>query len=297
MGTGSTTGGNGRRRFARVLVAAIALLLLPLLLQLPLQLQPLLPLAPVLDSSSAAAARQEQGAWHGGKQVAIVIDDFGNRMNGTEEMLQLPFPITVAVMPFLPSTKQDAELAHSKGYEVIVHLPLEPVKGKPEWLGPGGIKTSMDDDEVRKRVEQAIDDVPYAVGMNNHMGSKVTADERVMRIILQVCKERGLYFLDSRTTFKTVVPKVSAELQVPALANNIFLDDIYSQSHVAKQLGLVERHLGDHDVCIAIGHVGPPGKHTAAALRQASSTLAAKANMVTLSQLLPLSAEDKLILP
>ena len=70
-------------------------------------------------------------------ELAIVIDDFGNNMKGTEDMLNLPVPITVAIMPFLPTSKEDAIHAHDKGHEVIIHLPLEPKKGKKSWLGPG----------------------------------------------------------------------------------------------------------------------------------------------------------------
>ena len=73
------------------------------------------------------------------KKAAIVIDDFGNQMSGTEEMMELPVPFTAAIMPFLPTTKQDAELAHSHGKDVIVHMPMEPVKGKKSWLGPGAL--------------------------------------------------------------------------------------------------------------------------------------------------------------
>lgn len=128
------------------------------------------------------------------KELAIVIDDFGNNMKGTEEMLNLPVPITAAIMPFLSTTERDARMAHEKGHEVIVHLPMEPKKGKKSWLGPGAITTDLSDEEIRKRVEQAIESVPYAVGMNHHMGSKATEDERVMRIVLSVCKDIELYF-------------------------------------------------------------------------------------------------------
>lgn len=89
--------------------------------------------------------------------------------------------------------QKDAIAAHEKGMDVIVHMPMEPKSGRPEWLGPGAITSSLTDAEVRERVEKAIDDVPYAIGMNNHMGSKVTSDKRIMSIVLDVCRERGLF--------------------------------------------------------------------------------------------------------
>jgi uncharacterized protein len=126
------------------------------------------------------------------KELAIVIDDFGNNMEATEEMLNLPIFITAAIMPFLSTIERDAELANEKGHEVIVHLPMEPKKGKKCWLGPGAITTDLSNEEIRKRVENVIANVPHAVGMNHHMGSKVTEDERAMRVVLEVCQEKGL---------------------------------------------------------------------------------------------------------
>ncbi|MFF2093940.1 divergent polysaccharide deacetylase family protein [Paenibacillus sp. NPDC058174] len=233
------------------------------------------------------------------RQVALVIDDFGNNMNGTEEMLNLPIKFTVAVMPFMPTTKQDAEEAHRLGHDVIVHMPMEPNKGLKSWLGPGAITTDMSDAEIRKRVEEAIDEVPHAIGMNNHMGSKVTADERVMRVVLQVCKERGLFFLDSRTTFKTVVPKITQELGVPTVSNDVFLDDVYTEAHISKQIGIVRKFLEQHDNCVVIGHVGAPGKKTAAVLRQSIPVMQSNEHIqfVKAADMLSPSPGDPFILP
>lgn len=219
-------------------------------------------------------------------KLGIVIDDFGNNMDGTAEMLELPIPLTVAVMPFMPSTKQDAELAFSKNHEVLVHLPMEPVKGKRSWLGPGAITTDLSDEEIRSRVQKAIDNVPHAIGINNHMGSKATADERVMRVVLTVCKERGLKFLDSRTTPKSVIPKIAKELGVPYMMNRLFFDDVYTMSHISKQMNLLCKSLASNDEnYIAIGHVGSPGKKTAEVLRRNIPKLQQVAELVFASQL------------
>ena len=233
------------------------------------------------------------------RQIAIVIDDFGNNMDGTEEMLRLPVKFTVAVMPFMPTTREDAEEAHRLGHDVLVHMPMEPNKGLKKWLGPGAITVDLSDEEIRKRVNDAIDNVPHAIGMNNHMGSKITADERVMRIVLAVCKERGLFFLDSRTTYKTIVPKVTQELGVPLVSNDVFLDDVYTEQHISKQLGVIQKHLETHNSCITIGHVGAPGKKTAAVLRQSIPVMQANSNVkfVKVSQMLPASLGDPLVIP
>jgi len=219
------------------------------------------------------------------KPLAIVIDDFGNNMVGTEEMLNMPVPITAAIMPFLPSTKKDAELAFSKGHDVFVHMPMEPVRGKRSWLGPGAITSDLSNEEIRKRVNEAIDQVPHAVGMNNHMGSKITVDPRIMRVVLSVCKERGLMFLDSKTTHKSVVSSIARELGVPVIENRLFFDDVYTTAHISKQMRLLHSNLGKHPYFVAIGHVGPAGKKTASIIREAIPALQKEAKLVKASQL------------
>lgn len=219
------------------------------------------------------------------KKAAIVIDDFGNDMYGTKEMMNLPFPITTAVMPFLPTTKRDAEWAHKNGHEVIVHLPMEPKSGsKDKWLGPGAITTDLTENEIRQRVNAAIDDVPYAVGINNHMGSKVTADPRVIRIILEECKKKGIYFLDSHTNYRSIVSKTASKVGVPCIENHIFLDDVNTKGHISKQIKLLQEHLLDHDQCVVIGHVGAR-KKTAEVLKEVIPDLTADIEFVPVSRL------------
>ncbi|MBD2847907.1 divergent polysaccharide deacetylase family protein [Paenibacillus sp. IB182496] len=230
-------------------------------------------------------------------KIALVIDDFGNGMNGTAQMKKLPIAFTAAIMPFMPTTKADAEAMFQLGHDVIVHLPMEPNQGKPEWLGPGAILTRMSDEEIRSRTEAAIQDVPHAVGMNNHMGSKATSDPRVMRIVLQVCKEHGLFFLDSRTTHRSVISQIGSELDVAVLRNDMFLDDQYSASHIAGQINKLTAETGRTPALVAIGHVGPPGKLTAAAIEQAVPRLRRQASFVHLSELLPSISRERQILP
>lgn len=219
------------------------------------------------------------------KRAAIVIDDFGNNMFGTKEMMNLPFPITVAVMPFLPTTKRDAKWAHQAGHEVIVHMPMEPKSGmKDKWLGPGAITTDLADEEIRRRINAAIDDVPYAVGINNHMGSKVTTDPRVVRIILEECHRRGLFFLDSHTNYRSIVSKTASKIGVPCIENHIFLDDINTRDHISNQIKLLQKHLTDHDECVVIGHVGPR-KKTAAVLGEVIPKLRSEIEFLRVSEL------------
>ncbi|TJY41346.1 divergent polysaccharide deacetylase family protein [Cohnella pontilimi] len=245
--------------------------------------------SPALGAAAAKPDEAPAGRLAASRHIAIVIDDFGNGMKGTGEMLRLPVKFTAAVMPFLPTTRRDAEAAHVQGHDVIIHLPMEPNRGKASWLGPGAILTSLPDQEIRRRVLAAIENVPYAIGMNNHMGSKATSDERVMRIVLEVCKERGLFFLDSRTSSRSVVPQVAQELGVPILRNDVFLDEVYTHRHVSRQISVVRKELLKRAACVVIGHVGPPGLITSGELKTAIPKLQAEATFVRLSELLPFS--------
>ncbi|WP_433923148.1 divergent polysaccharide deacetylase family protein [Paenibacillus taichungensis] len=219
------------------------------------------------------------------KRMAIIIDDAGNDMKGTSEILATPVKLTLAVMPFLPTTKKDAIAAHEKGMDVIVHMPMEPKKGRPEWLGPGAITSNLTDEEVRERVEKAIDEVPYAVGMNNHMGSKITSDKRIMSIVLDVCRERGLFFVDSRTNFRSVVGELAITKNMPPVGNDIFLDDHNSKQQIRKQMDLAAQRALAKDVCVVIGHVGHTGLNTSAIVHESVSRLKDQIEFVGISDL------------
>jgi polysaccharide deacetylase 2 family uncharacterized protein YibQ len=240
----------------------------------------------VVMGSPIRSVHAEEPRTEHNKFVAIVIDDFGNGMNGTKDMLDLQIPLTIAVMPFLPTTRIDAQMAHEKGHDVLVHLPMEPLRGKKSWLGPGAITTDLSNDEIRKRVEAAIDDVPFAIGINNHMGSKATADERVMKVVVEICKERGLGILDSRTTHKSVMGKLARQMGVPFAENQLFFDDVYTISHISKQMSKLRKLIKEQDECIAIGHVGLPGKKTAQVLKSSIALIQQEARFVPISKLM-----------
>lgn len=226
------------------------------------------------------------------KMASIIIDDFGNRMKGTQEIINLPYPLTVAVMPFLPTSKSDAEAAHLAGKEVIIHLPMEPMNANKSWLGPGVISTSLSDAEIRKRVDAAIADIPHAIGINNHMGSKATVDARVMRIILEQCKKHKMFFVDSHTNYHSIACKTAEEVGVPCIENEMFLDDQHTLSHVTKQLSLIHQRLQTRRYCIAIGHVGAGGKITAEALKNKLPELANYIQFVPISKLISMKLTE-----
>jgi polysaccharide deacetylase 2 family uncharacterized protein YibQ len=200
-------------------------------------------------------------------KLAIVIDDFGQDRNGVKEMMSINRHITFAVMPFLTYSQTDAENAYQKGFEIIVHLPMEPVKGKISWLGPKPILSTSSDNDVYQITSEAFLGVPYAVGANIHMGSKISTDERIMSDVLDIIKEKGVYFLDSKTSAKSVAKKISNEKAVPFYERNVFLDGQTNKEHVKGQLRKAGEIALRDGKSIAIGHVGiEGGKITAQAI-------------------------------
>jgi polysaccharide deacetylase 2 family uncharacterized protein YibQ len=162
-----------------------------------------------------------------GGVVAVVVDDVGYDEHALETLASWDAPFAVAVIPSAPFASRAVSLARQKGWDLLVHLPMEPHSGPSEAEAIG----SGDDDEaIRARVLAALAKTPGAIGINNHQGSKATADARVVHALLGVVKERGLFFLDSRTTNASVAGAEAAAMGVPFLARNVFLDDVAAET-------------------------------------------------------------------
>lgn len=203
-----------------------------------------------------SAIAQEQSA-------AIIIDDFGGDVKGADHFLKGDIPVTVAIMPFLEQATLQDEKAHQNGLEVIIHLPLEPKTGKKSWLGPNAITSDLSDEEIKRRLNTAIENVPHAKGLNNHMGSKGMEDERIVTHIVKFAKEHQLYLIDSGTTAKSLMPQLAARYQVPCLKRTLFIDDSTSSySYVRNQLDTFVKTARNHEYPLAIGHVGVKGNDT-----------------------------------
>jgi len=220
--------------------------------------------------ATAGAEYPEEGlsAVSGGK-LAIIIDDFGSGRDGVDEMMSIKAHLTFAVMPFLENTLEDAELAHGNGYEVIVHLPMEANSGKRSWLGPHPIFAGMDAEEVRQIVRDSFDSVPYAAGANIHMGSRASNEEDIMSAVLDVIKEKGLYFVDSRTENKPKAKEISITKGVLCHERDVFLDGQQPKSFIIDRLEKAAEIALKKGQAVAAGHVGQEGgKATADAIKE-----------------------------
>ena len=170
-------------------------------------------------------------------KVALIMDDMGYSLDAMYDILSLQEPITVAIIPFSPLDEQTAQIAHQNGLEILLHLPLESINDTEANNSiQGMISTDMSEQEIITTVRRNLDQVPYISGVNNHMGSKVTPSETLMNTILQQLKQRDLFFVDSRTTGKSVAYDMALRLDIPAAKRHIFLDGELDEDYIREKL-------------------------------------------------------------
>ncbi len=219
----------------------------------------------------------------GQPRVAIILDDVGlGSMRSYKRALEIPYPITFAIIPFRRYTRECATMARGRGFEMIVHMPMEPYDYPAQDPGPGAVFEKDSAEKIEQKIQAALDSVMYARGMNNHMGSKITALPFTMRVILSKLKREGLFFVDSRTTPDTVVIKEARELGVPAISRNVFLDNSREPDDIRTQLKEVIDIARDHGYVVAIGHNYP---ETVAVLEAEMPRLDREVNFVFVREL------------
>jgi polysaccharide deacetylase 2 family uncharacterized protein YibQ len=188
-------------------------------------------------------------------RLAIIIDDLGNDHEAAEKLFQIPFPLTVSVLPHLPHSAEISEEASRRGYQVMLHIPIEaPAGAKSESIE---LRPGMETEQVTHLVQQMLETVPQAEGANNHQGSLGTSDAALMDAIMPALRERDLYFVDSRTSAATVAFAAARKAHVRTASRDVFLDDIEEVSAIRHQLELAVQDAKLHGSAIAIGHPHP----------------------------------------
>jgi polysaccharide deacetylase 2 family uncharacterized protein YibQ len=220
-----------------------------------------------------APTKAARAAAAGVALAAIVIDDLGNELAPAERIAAWKEPVAGAVLPGVAFSTASARALARGGKEVLLHLPMEPAGYPKVRPGPGVILRSQSNAEIVRTLEDDLASVPGAVGVNNHMGSVATADPRVMRVVAGVLSNRGLYFLDSRTTEATVALRTAEEASVPAVSRRVFLDDVETEEAVSKQFAELVRRARQEGSAVAIGHPYPV---TLAVLEREMPALATK---------------------
>ncbi|SBV95490.1 conserved exported hypothetical protein [uncultured Alphaproteobacteria bacterium] len=189
----------------------------------------------------------------GKPMIAIVIDDMGIDVKRSARIIALPPPLTTSFLSYAHNLATQARAAHAAGHELMLHMPMEPF-GTGYDPGPDVLLTAMSDDAIRARLRQSLASFSGYVGINNHMGSRFTADERGMHAVMDVLKGDGLLFLDSLTSARSVGVKIAGAERVPNLVRNVFLDDSPDPAAIREQLRRVEEHARRTGSAIAIGH-------------------------------------------
>ena len=240
---------------------------------------------PKAKPSSEAVRPPSQQPDHALPHLALVIDDLGYMQPElVTRLCSLPVPFSVAVLPYQEHTRESAEIAHRLGKEVMLHLPMEPIgyPGPGHDPGPNAILYNLPESEIRHRVQMALNEVPHRVGVNNHMGSRITPDRTRMGWVLQEIKARKCFFVDSRTEKDSVAFDVAEQLGVPTVQRRVFLDDDKAFPEMEKQwvraLKLAEK---DGSVLI-IGHIYP---ETVEALEKLVPRTKGQVHFVTAGQL------------
>lgn len=190
-----------------------------------------------------------------GGRVALVIDDLGRSVADLDTLRDLDVSISYAVLPYEEQTPQVVAELRQRGAEILLHLPMEPAVAKDP--GPGALRLGMTPEQLRQATLAALQEVPGAVGVNNHMGSGLSADERSMSTILGVLGARGLFFLDSRTSAQSVGYRVAARLGLPAAERQVFLDPDPSHDAIRHQFHRLLGLARTRGAAVAIGHPLP----------------------------------------
>jgi polysaccharide deacetylase 2 family uncharacterized protein YibQ len=215
-------------------------------------------------------------------RIALIIDDIGHSLCRARHFLELGIPITYAILPRLPHSHDLAHEIHEQGHEIMLHQPMEP---SDRYLnpGPGALYVGDEARRIVRIMEENIEDVPFARGVNNHMGSRFTASEREVHQALGVVKENGLFFVDSLTTHRSVAFETARRLHMPAAFRNIFLDNDREEESVFSRLQGLKAHAFKYGQAIGIGH---PHTETARAIGHFVKGLGSNLSLVHVSQLI-----------
>lgn len=184
-------------------------------------------------------------------QIVLIIDDLGFDEQAIEALMALDPNVNAAILPNAARASEVAETLHAGGFEILCHLPMQPRGAAAP--GANAIRTDMSDHEIARLTLQNIEAVPYARGVNNHMGSLATSDRRVMASVLGALPD-SMYFIDSRTGGRSVAADVARELNIPTATRHVFLDDVIEESAVRRQVEVLASLAERQGTAIGIGH-------------------------------------------
>jgi uncharacterized protein len=190
-------------------------------------------------------------------RVAIIVDDLGQNLAAAETLTRMHSAITFSVMPHLAYSRRTADAAHWAGEEVMLHLPMQPIRDSASDISRDELRVGMPRREVSEIVLHDLGSVPFVHGVNNHMGSRATANVVLMKELMRILAARHLYFIDSRTTSQSVALSIARQSRVLSFSRSVFLDDIRTVPYTLRQLETLCRIAEKTGSALAIGHPYP----------------------------------------
>ncbi len=225
------------------------------------------PVAPAAASAASAEETADPPAWRrfslaapeaaeGAPVIALLIDDMGEARAWSMRAMALPGPLTMAFFPHAPELAAQTHAARAAGHELMLHMPMQP-DDDGEDPGPDPLTLGLGEIEMDRRVMAMLDSFTGYVGVNNHMGSRFTRDWQAMELVLARVGERGLLFVDSRTTAESVGERVAQSLEIPSLRRDIFIDNDSGVGEIAGRLAELEALARERGFAVGIAHPRP----------------------------------------
>jgi polysaccharide deacetylase 2 family uncharacterized protein YibQ len=216
-------------------------------------------------------------------RIALIIDDIGHSLSRAEQFLNLDIPLTFSILPLLPHSLELAKEIHAEGRQIMLHQPMEPYNIALD-PGPGAIYVGDSTEKIARITNENVESIPFAIGVNNHMGSRFTEHQKGIRDVLGVIKSRALFFVDSLTSHRSKAYGTARRLRIATACRNIFLDNLVEESAILSQLSRLKKQ------ALILGHgigIGHPFPETARAIKRFYGDLeACGVSLVSVSHLL-----------
>jgi len=189
-------------------------------------------------------------------EIVLILDDVGFDHQPLSQAMTIDPNVNFAILPNARRSAEFAATLHGRGFELLCHLPMEP-EGFPRISpGDGAVLTSMTDAEIASATRANVGAIRFARGVNNHMGSRATADRRVITDVLGALP-KGMYFIDSRTTGSSIAGPLARSMRVKTASRNVFLDDVQDAAAIRRQLDVLAQTASSRGVAVGIGHMYP----------------------------------------
>jgi polysaccharide deacetylase 2 family uncharacterized protein YibQ len=210
----------------------------------------------LLNVSKAFAAENSRFRDAQHPKIALIIDDIGYNRSRAWQFVELNQVLTFSILPQVPYSRELAFELNGRGYEVMLHQPMEPYDNCCD-PGPGALFVGDNTQQIEKILQTNILDIPFAKGVNNHIGSKFTSSPNEIGDTLKVIRSRGMFFIDSYTSSHSLAHMTARRYHMPTAHRNVFLDNVREESAIMVQLARLQKHALLYGRAIGIGHPFP----------------------------------------